>query len=151
MKKADVSPLFKSKHTDDSNNYRPISLLLTLSKLLEKIVHKFFSGNKQIHKRQYGFRTAHRCENALEELVSEITKGRQEGLYTLAVFLDLSKTFHTLEHQVLLKKLSRYGIRGTANNWFESYLENRLMRVKCRIASSGKTEYSNYMSVCNVL
>ena len=78
MKRADISPLFKSKDNQDSNNYRPISLLLTLSKLLEKIVYKrmyrFLETTNQLYKSQYGFRTAHSCENAVSELVSEIIK-----------------------------------------------------------------------------
>ena len=142
MKKADVVPLYKAKHHQESNNYRPISLLLTLSKLLEKIMYKrtysFLESSGQIYKSQYGFRTAHSCENAICELVSEIIKGKQDGMYTLAVFLDLSKPFDSLEHDVLLKKLYKYGIRGVAYNWFESYLNGRQMRVKCHVASSGK-------------
>ena len=151
MKKADVVPLFKSKDHQESNNYRPISLLLTLSKLLEKIMYKrtynFLESTGQIYKSQYGFRTSHSCENAICELVSEIIKGKQDGMHTLAVFLDLSKAFDSLEHDVLLKKLYKCGIRGVAYNWFVSYLNGRQMRVKCNVASSGKTEYSNYMKV----
>ena len=116
MKKADVIPLYKAKDHQETNNYRPISLLLTISKLLEKVMYKrtygFLEDSKQIYKSQYGFRTAHSCENAISELVSEIIKGKQDGMYTLAVFLDLSKAFDSLEHDVLLNKLHKYGIRG---------------------------------------
>ena len=151
MKKADVVPLYKAKDHQESNNYRPISLLLTLSKLLEKIMHKriyqFLESSEQIYKSQYGFRTAHSCENAISELVSEIIKGKQDGMYTLAVFLDLSKAFDSLEHTVLLNKMYKYGIRGVAYDWFESYLTGRQMRVKCKVTSTGRTEYSEYMDV----
>ena len=151
MKKADVVPLYKSKDHQDSNNYRPISLLLTLSKLLEKIMYKrtysFLESSGTIYKSQYGFRTAHSCENAICELVSEIIKGKQDGMHTLAIFLDLSKAFDSLEHDVLLRKLYKYGIRGVAHSWFNSYLNGRQMRVKCNVASSGKTEYSSYREV----
>ena len=151
MKRADISPLFKSKLDNDTNNYRPISLLLTISKLLEKIVYKrtysFMEETDQIYKSQYGFRSQHSCENAVSELVSEITKGFQNGFYTAALFLDLSKAFDTLDHRVLLLKLEKYGIRGTCLEWFRSYLCNQKVRVKCQVASSGKTEYSDYQTV----
>ena len=151
MKKADISPLYKSKLENDTNNYRPISLLLTISKVLEKIVYKrtysFMEKSGRIYHSQYGFRSQHSCENAVSELVSEITKGFQNGFYTAALFLDLSKAFDTLEHSVLLSKLEKYGIRGICLDWFKSYLSNRQIRVKCHVASSGKLEYSEYQTV----
>ena len=151
MKKAYVVPLYKANDQQETNNYRPISLLLTLSKLLEKIMYKrtysFLETNNQIYKSQYAFITSHSCENAICEFVSEIIKGKQDGMYTLAVFLDLSKAFDSLEHDALLNKLYKYGIRGVAYKWFESYLSSRQMRVKCNVASSGKLEYSNYMNL----
>ena len=63
------------------------------------------------------------------------------------MFLDLSKAFDTLEHEVLLKKLNRYGIRGIANEWYRDYLTNRKMRTKCTVASTGKIEYSEYKHI----
>ena len=81
------------------------------------------------------------------ELVSLIIKGKQEGLYTLALFIDLSKAFDTVDHEVLLNKLDKYGIRGVVNKWFRSYLTDRKMRVKCTISSTGKCESSEYRSL----
>ena len=151
MKLADVVPLHKSKDPLESTNYRPISLLLTISKLLEKIVYtrtyEFLEQTNQIYPSQYGFRSAHSCEHAISELVSEILKSREEGLYTLSLFIDLSKAFDTIEHTVLIKKLSKYGIRGPILDWFESYLQRRQMRVKCETSSSGTTAYSDYRMI----
>ena len=148
MKLADVTPLYKSKDPTESTNYRPISLLMTLSKQLEKIVHKrtydFLESTNQLYYSQYGFRKGHSCEHAVSELISEVIKAKQEGFYTVALFLDLSKAFDTLDHKLLLEKMEIYGIRGVANAWFKNYLTGRKMRVKCSIASTGKVEYSNY-------
>ena len=106
MKLADVFPLFKSKSTLDPTNYRPISLLLTVSKLLEKIVYtrtyQFLTKMNQNYDSQYGFRSNHSCENALSELVGNILKQRESGEHTVCVFLDLSKAFDTLKHDVFM-------------------------------------------------
>ena len=151
MKKADTVPLYKSKAKDNKNNYRPILLLLTFSKLLEKIMYSrtynFLTKYNQIYTSQYGFRTGHSCQDAVAELIGEITRNMDEGLYTIGVFLDLSKAFDTLEHRVLLEKLSIYGIRGIALKWYQSYLEERQLRVKCMTSASTKEEYSNYEQV----
>ena len=151
MKKADIVPLHKSKDRQDCTNYRPISLLITLSKLLEKVmysrVYRFLENTDQIFPSQYGFRTSHSCENAISELISTIIKGKEQGLYTLSLFLDLSKAFDSLEHTMMLKKLESYGIRGNALDWFRSYLSNRLIRTKCLIECSGKVEMSNYKPI----
>ena len=151
MKKADVTPLYKSKDEQECTNYRPISLLLTLSKLLEKVMYTrtytFLTNTNQFYNSQYGFRQGHSCENAVGELLAEIIKSKQEGLYTISMFLDLSKAFDTLDHDVLIMKLEKYGIRGIAKEWFKDYLSNRRMRTKCVVASTGKMEYSEYQNI----
>ena len=147
MKIADIFPLFKNKERNLYTNYRPISLLITVSKILEKImysrVYSFLDTTNQFCKSQYGFRTNHSCENAISELIGHILKGKENNKLTACVFLDLSKAFDTIKHEVLLSKLERYGIRGVALKWFKSYLSDRKIRVKCTVESTGKTEYSN--------
>ena len=66
------------------------------------------------------------------------------------MFLDLSKSFDTLDHDVLIRKLEKYGIRGNAKQWFKDYLTNRKMRTKCVVASTGKMEYSEYQNITYV-
>ena len=111
MKLADTVPLYKSKERYIIDNYCLISLLITLSKILEKLIHKrvynHLEENNLIYNSQYGFRPKHSCENAggVGELLSVILKGQENNKSTVAVFLDLSKAFDTLSHPVLLQKL----------------------------------------------
>ena len=151
MKTAKVVPLHKSKHKDETTNYRPISLLLTLSKILEKIMYKrvyeFLTKTNQLYSSQYGFRKNHGCDQAIGELVANISKGIEQKKLTAGVFLDLSKAFDSLEHSVIFKKLDRYGLRGKCLDWFTSYLQGRNLRVSCKTADTGITKTSNLHEV----
>ena len=145
MKLADTIPLYKAKEKYLVDNFRPISLLITLSKILEKLMHNqvytYLNENNLLYRSQYGFRTRHSCENAVSELVSVILKGHETQKSTVAVFIDLSKAFDTLSHSILLQKLERYGIRGIVNDWFKSYLENR--KLRCKLNNEQQVVYSN--------
>ena len=99
--------------------------------------------NSLIFNSQHGFRNKHSCETAVCELVASICKGHEKSKHTLAIFLDLSKAFDTLSHEILFKKLNKYGIRGTALDWFKSYLDNRSLRVKCRVNGTEVEELSD--------
>ena len=109
MKLAKVVPLYKSKEMDIIVNYRPISLLITTSKVLEKIIYKrvysYLERNNILYNSQYGFKTNHNCEQAIMELVSRLLHPRERGEHSVSIFLDLSKAFDTLNHTVLLSKL----------------------------------------------
>ena len=141
MKLAEIIALHKSKNRELCDNYRPISLLITISKVLEKIVYKrvykFLNTTNQIYEKQYGFRAKHSCENAVSNLVGDLVKNIQDKKYTITLFLDLSKAFDTLEHRVIFDKMYKYGIRGTTLNWFKSYLTNRQLRVKINAGEHG--------------
>ena len=151
MKNADTVPLFKSKSNIDCNNYRPISLLITLSKLLEKVIYnrtiQFLDKHNLLFISQYGFRKKHSCSDAIMELTSEILKNNENSLYTACVFLDLSKAYDTLKPEILLSKMCNYGIRGQANQWFSSYLNNRKLRVRCRTEKDPGVTYSSSYDV----
>ena len=81
------------------------------------------------------------------ELTTEILKSKEHNLNTISVFLDLSKAFDTLDPKILLNKLEIYGIRGSVHKWFENYLNNRQLRVKCEVSTENKTQYSDLYDV----
>ena len=134
MKWVEVIPLYKGKCMDVMVNYRPISLLITLSKILEKIMYKhlysILDTKGILYASQYAFCSKHSCEQAIAELLGYILLSKNRNEHSASVFLDLSKTFDILDHQILLSKLSRYGIRGAALEWFGSYLQNRSLFAK---------------------
>ena len=145
---AKVIPLYKGRELDQVINYRPISLLITISKVLEKIVYihvyKFLQDNKILYNSQYGFHSKHSCEQTILELIGNVIQAKDKGMHTAALFLDLSKPFDTLNHEVLLKKLERYGIRGICNDWFGDYLSNRSLKVKIQTANNEIIRSDNF-------
>ena len=110
-------------------NYRPISLLLVFSKIFERVIfdqlHNHFNLHNLYFESQYGFRKKHSTESAVLELVDKTIKHMNSGDVTISIFLDLSKAFDTLNHDILLDKLSYYGVKETALSFFKSYLSNR--------------------------
>ena len=150
MKTAEVIPLYKNKAADQLENYRPISLLLTMSKVLEKIVHKrvtkFLDKHNVLYSSQYGFRNHRSCEQAVQELLANILQAREDNSRIASVFMDLSKAFDTLNHNLLLRKMERYGIRGIALNWFTSYLKDRTLMAKV-LVSTNAVAYSKLYNI----
>ena len=134
MKWAEVIPLYKGKSMDLMVNYRPISLLIMLSKILEKIIHKrlysYLDTRNVLYASQYGFHSKRSCQQAIAELMGYILHSKNKTEHSASVFLNLLKAFDMLDHQILLKKLHRYGIRGEAHDWFESYLAGRSLTAK---------------------
>ena len=151
MKFGEIVPLYKGKSKDEVENYRPISLLMTTSKLLEKViynrVYQFLNQTGQLYQSQYGFRKNHTCHHAVGELISEIVKHLQKGNYTACLLLNLSKAFDTLQRSVIFAKLERYGLRGNCLDWLKKYLTDREMRVKCRVAREAMVTTSNKHNV----
>ena len=142
MKIAKVIPIHKSSDPSVLKNYRPVSLLPAFSKLLEKIVFNalitFLSKNNILYKHQYGFRPKHSTIHPIIHLLNHCASKSSniDPEMSLAVLCDLSKAFDVIDHGILLKKLSNYGIRGIANNWFRSYLTNRYQFVSIEGARS---------------
>ena len=134
LKVALVTPVYKASEENIYSNYRPISVLPCFSKILEKLMYK--SLIDYIHKNwiltdcQYGFRSNVSTNYAIIELVDKITKAIENNEFTVGIFLDLSKAFDTVNHDILLSKLYFYGIRGSCHAWIKDYLSNRKQIVK---------------------
>lgn len=130
LKKAVVIPLFKGGDANLVSNYRPISLLSVFSKILEKCVKarvlSYLNKINFISQHQYGFREGLSTENALMELLTSTYNNLNEGRVVNCLFIDVKKAFDTVDHNLLITKLSSIGIRGVTNRWFRSYLEDRI-------------------------
>ena len=129
MKIAKVIALFKGGDAKNIENYRPISLLPIINRILEKIIYnrifKFLDRNNFFYCRQYGFRQNYSTEIAASELIDDISKNLTKKNICALLFIDLKKAFDWLHKNVILYKCHKAGIRGTALKLIESYLSNR--------------------------
>ena len=133
LKISKTIPIYKKGSRLQVSNYRPISLLSNINKILEKIVHSrvytFLEDFQCIYSLQFGFRKKHSTNHALIEITETIRQALDDKKMACGVFVDLQKAFDTVNHDILISKLEHYGIRGTANQWFSSYLTNRTQYV----------------------
>ena len=140
LKIAKVVPIFKSGDCALTNNYRPISLLPVISKVIEKIIYTqlslYFESNKLFSDSQYGFRPNHSTEQATLELTDRIISAMDNNDVPIGIFLDLSKAFDTIHHAILLSKLEHYGVDGIPLQLVKSYLTNRKQYVKINEVNS---------------
>ena len=129
LKVSRVIPLFKKGDKKDMSNYRPISTLNFISKLFEKLLYNrlysFLEEKSILSSSQYGFRKNISTSDALLDLTCNIHQSFNEKKYLLAVFLDVKKAFDSVDHSLLIRKMSMLGIRGNSLNLFKSYLNDR--------------------------
>lgn len=129
-----IKPLYKSGDKLEIINYRPISLISNIAKIIEKILKcrilKFLNRHNIISDHQYGFREGKSTEDAIHKLTSEIYRALDSKTPALCIFVDLSKAFDTVSHQKLLEKIKCYGLRGKMYNLIKSYLSDREQYVE---------------------
>ena len=130
---AKVVPIFKTGDDTLFTNYRPISLLPSTSKVVDRVIfnqlYTYFETNKLFYGSQYGFRKRHSTEFAALELVDKLLNMMDKGQVPLGIFLDLSKAFDTLDHKIMIKKLEFFGVSDGPGKLLESYLSNRKQYV----------------------
>lgn len=156
LKVAKVLPIYKGKgKVTDVKNYRPISILPAFSKVFESIVKsrliKFLSEHSLLSESQHGFLPNRSTETAILDFINHVLEGLDSGNQVVGVFLDLSKAFDSVDHTLLLKKLSALGVQGSALSWFRSYLTNRKQTVAVEFfnesSSSLETAHSDTLPV----
>lgn len=134
LKRSIITPVHKDGDKSDVNNYRPISVLPSFSKIIEKILNKrlisYLNKNKILSDSQYGFRQGRSTQDAVVALTSEIIDKIDKGYKCVTVFLDLKKAFDTVSVPILVQRLEAIGIRGKALSLFDSYLRGRRQQVK---------------------
>ena len=136
--------LHKSNDKANRANYRPITILNTLSKLAERHVnthlYNFLNTRNLLYILQSGFRTLHSCETALLQLTSDWLKAMNDGEISGVILLDLRKAFDLVDHNILLRKLELYGCDDSSTKWFTSFLKGRTQYVKFQNSKSNQRE-----------
>ena len=144
LKIAVIKPIFKSGECHLVNNYRPISILPFMSKILEKLIYirliNHLNINKIIHENQFGFQKNKATYMPILLLQDTITKAFEEGEFALGLYIDIKKAFDTVNIELLLKKLFKYGVRHKSHNIISSYLSERTQCVKIRNTVSAYKE-----------
>ena len=128
--------LFSSRETvKNATNYRPISILPTLSKIIERVVHsqlyEYLISNILLSNNQFGFRSKRSTATALSGFADEVLLNMDNGNICGAVYLDLTKSFDTVDHRILVTKFITVGVSENSLAWFKSYLRNRKQRTSC--------------------
>ena len=144
LKKAKVVPLYKKDNKFDVGNYRPVSILCSLSKILERVVYdqleQFLIGNNLLYEFQSGFRSKFSTDTCLIHLTDFIKEEISHGNYVGMILIDLRKAFDTVDHAILCSKLKAMGLNDQSVQWFNSYLCHRTQLVEI---NGTKSDFNN--------
>ena len=147
LKIAKIIPVFKGGEHEEISNYRPISILNSISKIFERSMSnrllEFLKLNNILSNCQFGFCKNSSPQLAITQLIDKILQDLANGKYSVSIFLDLKKAFDTLDHNILLEKLQYYGIKNVYHKWFTSYLSNR---KQCTIINNSVSDFSNLIT-----
>jgi hypothetical protein len=145
-----ITPVFKDGDRTNIDNYRPIALLSTFSKIIEKVALKqvldYFERNGLFNNCQFGFRRGRTTKMAVFELIMEILRAFEGSDSAMGIFCDLSKSFDCVRHDLLLMKLKFYGFQGSSLRFFKTYLTGRFQRVKIKDVH-GRNHFSSWKRV----
>lgn len=129
-----ITPIPKIKNTIKASDFRPINSMPVDEKIIEKIVKKqlieYIDKNDIIYEKQSAFRKNHSCETTINYVLKEFIDATDDADIVIAVFIDLKRAFETVDRQIMLKKLIKYGIYSNELKWFESFLSNRKQKTK---------------------
>ncbi|CAH2104643.1 unnamed protein product [Euphydryas editha] len=150
-----VRPIYKKGNQNEYENYRPITILPVIDKIVEKYICKeinnFYNKNNIINKQQFGFQPHRNTTQLLTKFTDSIFKHLDEKKHVMVVFIDYTKAFDTLRHKILLNKLDDNGIRGNLLGWCKNYLEERSFIVKVGDVESDETRVTEGTAQGSVL
>ena len=139
-KRSHITPVHKGGAPDDPSNYRPIAVVPVVMNVLEKIVStqlgQYLKQNNLLHPHQGAYRCGKSTEDILLLAVDHIATSLDRGSVVCAAFIDLRKAFDSLDHCLLLQRISELGVHSTAAEWFKDYPSNRYHRIKSSVTFS---------------
>lgn len=142
LKTSVIVPIAKVSKPNTMSDFRPINLLPVIDKILEIVIcdelRLYFESNGLLYKGQSGFRNQHSCESALQYVSAVWRENMSESKLTLSVFVDLKRAFETIDRNILVKKLSLYGLKKCALGLIKDFLSNRNHQTKIQNKLSTK-------------
>jgi len=149
-KTAKVKPQYKKGDKYDLKNYRPISIIPAFDELLERLVYSriisFLYENKILSEAPNGLRKGKSIDTTVQSFIGRIQKALDKRVHTIGIFIDLTKAYDVLNHKLLVEKLFYYGIRGSTNLWFRSYLTHRKQFIEICQSDSSSMRINRYRS-----